>query len=459
MKQITEQHINTISQIGRGKKILFASVPADGHFNPLTGLAVHLKSIGYDVRWYTSKIYFDKLNKLSIPHYPFVKALEATGENLEEVFPERKNFKNKVAKLNFDIINFFLLRSTEYYADISKIHESFPFDLLIADCLFTGVPFVKEKMQIPVISIGIVPLTETSKDLPPSGLGMVPSSSLLGKAKQSALRWVADNILFKKSIKALTRLTAENGLSYEGQNPFDYLVKKTSLLLQSATPGFEYYRSDLGKNIRFIGPLTPHASGGNKKPWFDERLNKFEKVILVTQGTVEKDTEKLLVPTLEAFKGSNVLVVTTTGGSGTKALQQRFPENNIIIEDFIPFTDVMPYADVYVTNGGYGGVMLGIENQLPLVVAGVHEGKNEICARVGYFNLGINLKTENPSPDQVKKAVEEIFSNYAYKENVNRLAEEFTAYNPKEIVSGYAQMMIAANASSIRQKELHEKVF
>ena len=29
---------------------------------------------------------------------------------------------------------------------------------------------------------------------------------------------------------------------------------------------------------------------------------------------------------------------------------------------------------------GYGGVMLGIENQLPLVVAGLHEGKNEINA-------------------------------------------------------------------------------
>ena len=102
----------------------------------------------------------------------------------------------------------------------------------------------------------------------------------------------------------------------------------------------------------------------------------------------------MIVPTLEAFKNSNTLVICTTGGSQTKELRAAYPQANFIIEDFIPFNDVMPYADVYITNGGYGGVMLGVENNLPMVVAGIHEGKNEICARVGFFKLGINLKTE-----------------------------------------------------------------
>ena len=459
MKQLIEQQVKVISQQGKGKRILFASVPADGHFNPLTGIAVHLKSIGYDVRWYTSKTYSDKLNKLNIRHYPFIKALEATGDNMEEIFPERRKYKTTVAKLNFDIINFFLLRSTEYYADIRRIHDLFPFDLMIADCAFSAIPFIKEKMDIPVISIGILPLSETSKDLPPSGLGMVPSSSIMGKVKQAAIRWVADNILFKKSTKQLARITAENGLSYEGQTPFDYLVKKATLFLQSATPGFEYHRSDLGKNIRFVGPLLPNLSQGNQKPWFDERLQKYEKVILVTQGTVEKNVEKLLVPTLEAFKGSDTLVVATTGGSGTKALQERYPQTNIIVEDFIPFADVMPYTDVYITNGGYGGIMLGIKNELPLVVAGIHEGKNEICARVGFFKLGVNLKTEKPSPSQLKKAVEEVFANNCYKKNVSRLAKEFAEYNSNEIISEFAAQEIAAYAAYKSKDELQEKIY
>lgn len=424
----------------KGKKILFASFPADGHFNPLTGLAVYLKWLGCDVRWYTSKKYADKLQRLKIPHLPFKTALDISA--LENTFPERDAIKGQIAKLNFDIIHAFILRGPEYYKDIQDIYESFPFDVMIADSAFTGIPFVTDKMDIPVISIGVFPLTETSKDLPPAGLGLTPSSSLFGKVKQSILRLVSDLILFRVPNKVMRKILTVHGIDPLNTNVFDLIVKKSSLLLQSGTPGFEYYRSDLGKNIRFIGSLLPYQSKKQTIPWSDERLTRFEKIIVVTQGTVEKNIEKILVPTLEAFMDTDVLVIATTGGSGTAELKKRFPQANLIIEDFIPFNDIMPYADVYITNGGYGGVMLGIENGLPLIVAGIHEGKNEINARIGYFELGVNLKTEWPKPEQMKKSIEEVLKNRMYKENVMKLAKEFSAYNPNELCADYIKEVL-----------------
>jgi hypothetical protein len=50
-------------KIKPGTKILFANFPADGHFNPLTTLAMQLKQSGCDIRWYTSSYYSDKLAK------------------------------------------------------------------------------------------------------------------------------------------------------------------------------------------------------------------------------------------------------------------------------------------------------------------------------------------------------------------------------------------------------------
>jgi len=431
------------TKTGNGKKILFATVPFDGHVNPLTGLAVHLKQLGYDVRWYTSEYYTAKMKKLQIPHYTFVNAMDVrSSDDIEEVFPERKKYTGQVAKLNFDIVNVFIQRATEYYADVKEIYKTFPFDLMIADFSFTAIPFVTEKMKIPVITGGIVPLMETSKSLPPSGLGMTPSYSVAGKIKQAALRFFADKILFRKATAALKQMCEENQLSYHGENVFDYLFKRSTLVLQSGTPGFEYYRGDLSSNIRFAGALMPHVFETNQQPWFDDRLNKYERVILLTQGTVERDVEKLLVPTLEAFKNTDVLVVVTTGRSGTAALKERYPFDNIIIEDFIPFGDIMPYTDVYVTNGGYGGVLLGIEHGLPLVVAGVHEGKNEIAARTGYFQLGINLKTETPQVNQVRRAVNEVFANPVYKENVRQLSAEFLQYDAKELGAKYVAALL-----------------
>jgi UDP:flavonoid glycosyltransferase YjiC (YdhE family) len=97
----------------------------------------------------------------------------------------------------------------------------------------------------------------------------------------------------------------------------------------------------------------------------------------------------------------------------------------------------MPYADVYVTNGGYGGVMLGITHQLPIVAAGVHEAKNEITARVGYFKVGIDLKTERPTPGRVRKSVAEVLTDPVYRQNVTRLSEELAQYNANALCAKY----------------------
>ena len=442
MQVVDTFHLETIKNtVKPGAKILFANFPADGHFNPLTGIAVHLKKSGYDVRWYTGSAYTEKIARLGIPYYEFKRALEIRADKIDELLPERKNHKSQVAKLKFDLINVFILRSTEYYDDIREIHESFSFDLVIADVAFSAIPLIKEHMHIPVISIAIVPLPETSKDLAPTGLGLTPSKSFFGKRKQAFLRFFADAVLFKKPNNVFKEILSRYGITAEG-NLFDVNVRKSNLLLQSGTPGFEYYRSDMSRNVRFVGPLLPYSKKKGE-PWYNEKLTRYRKVILVTQGTVEKDVTKIIVPTLEAFKNSEYLVVATTGGSDTKALREKYPQENIIIEDFILFDDVMPYADVYVTNGGYGGVMLGIQNGLPLVVAGVHEGKNEINARIGYFKLGVNLKTERPVPEQIKNAVSEIFSNGGYRKNVFALSKEFSQYNPGELCAYYVEELLA----------------
>lgn len=432
------------------KRVLFANFPADGHFNPLTGLAMQLKEAGFEIAWYSSNTYKKKLDKLQVKHYPFKAAVDVSDNDFDKTFPGRLKCKTQISKLKFDIVHAFILRGPEYYTDIQEIYAEFPFDIMIADIAFTGIPFVKDLMQIPVVSIGIFPLSETSKDLAPSGLAMEPSYTYAGKIKQWMLRTVAARFIFGQPNKVMKAMLNQYNIPHNNESVFDVMVKKSTLVLQSGTPGFEYYRSDLSKNIRFVGPLLPYNSTAETAAWYDKRLVAHEKIVLVTQGTVEKDIEKILVPTLQAFKNTDVLVVATTGGNDTQKLRARFPDQNFIIEDFIPFSQVMPYADVYVTNGGYGGVLLGIENKLPMVVAGVHEGKNEINARVGYFKLGVNLKTESPTPEKIRAAVGEVFTNDLYKQNVDKLAREFSQYDPKKLFAKYLNELLYPEIAKIK---------
>ena len=95
------------------KKILFVTAPADGHFNPLTGLAKHLQSLGYDVRWYTQDSYKERLAKLEIPHYPYMLAPQLNQENFETFFKERDFKKSQVAKFKFDLEHAFIMPATK----------------------------------------------------------------------------------------------------------------------------------------------------------------------------------------------------------------------------------------------------------------------------------------------------------------------------------------------------------
>jgi UDP:flavonoid glycosyltransferase YjiC (YdhE family) len=420
------------------KRILFATMPMDGHLNPLTGLAIHLKNQGHDVRWYTGPSYADKIQKLGIPYYPYQKAQEINQLNLDTALPERQHIKGTVARLRFDISNVFLLRAPEFTADLTAIYQDWPYDLLVCDLLFAGGPFIKQLLNVPVATVGVVPLAETSKGLPPTGLGLVPSNNIFGRMKHSFLRYLTINHLFKPCTDLYNKLLADQGLPPSPDFMFDAFIRQPDVFLQSGTPGFEYTRPAKSGNIRFVGPMLPYSKNV-RNPFQQVALAKqYKRVVLVTQGTVERDPAKIILPTLEAFKDdAQTLVIATTGGSQTTALQARYPQANIIIEDFIDFNSVMPYADVYVTNAGYGGVTMAIQNGLPMVAAGVHEGKNEIAARVGYFKLGVNLKTETPTAVQIRQGVERVLTDLQYKRNVQKLAEEFRQYDANTLCEQY----------------------
>jgi len=426
----------SVQPILKNKKILFATTPAAGHFNPLTGLAKYLSDSGNDVRWYTSIDFKGKLSQMKIPHYPFKNALDINFEDLNSYFPERSKLEKPIDRMNFDMTNLFANRSSEYFLDIREIYQNFQFDVVLCDNTFSAIPILRSELGIPVVVIGVMPLAEESKDLGPYGLGILPPSNSLEKIRNKLMRFVLKNILAKKSIQSFKQVLKQYEIKTTSTPLLNLLVKQSDLFLQIGSPDFEYVRPDLGRNIRFVGALIPfseHRTGF----WFDMRMSQYNKVILVTQGTVEKNLNNLIIPTLEAFKDSEFLIIVTTGGNQTQKLQAEYPMDNVIIADYIPYQYIMPHVHVYVTNGGYGGVIQSLKYKLPIVAAGVFEGKSEICSRIGYFNYGIDLKTETPSADQIKEAVVKIWGNNFYKNNVQKLSANFEAMDSEELSSIY----------------------
>ncbi|WP_336514861.1 glycosyltransferase [Pollutibacter soli] len=426
------------------KRILFATVPADGHFNPLTALAKHLVNEGYEVAWYAHDMYRKNITALGVKHFPFIRPPKFNQENFEFYYPERKKIKGAISKLRFDFQHAYLDTARNYFDDIREIFTAFPFDLVIADIMFSGIPYVKDKMQIPVIAVGIMPIMESSPELAPPGIGLTPAKNIFEKLRNRVLQFFAKKIIYSKLDKICTAQFQEDGIEIPKTSVIDMLYSKPDLVLQSGSLAFEYHRKKFRPTLHFAGQLHPISK---KAPTIDvlkKLKSSYDKLILVTQGTIEKDPEKILVPVLKAFATSRILVVATTGCSKTAGLKARFPQTNFYITDFIPFAQVMPLADLYISNGGFGGVMMSIKYRVPMIVAGIYEGKNEICSRVGYFGAGINLRTERPSAHDILRAANQIFANNSFAENLEKIARDFESFDALQICSSQVSKLIGA---------------
>jgi UDP:flavonoid glycosyltransferase YjiC (YdhE family) len=240
-------------------------------------------------------------------------------------------------------------------------------------------------------------------------------------------------------VKTYNTILASEGLRPIAVAEFlDVSHTSATYYLQSGVPGFDYPRKDLPANVKFVGPLLPYKQGSTLPVELEAKLRGHRSVIVVSQGTVDNtDAEKLFVPALEALKGGSHLVVATTGGKNTEELRRRYPESNVVIEDFIGFDRLFEHTDLFICNGGYGSILLALSKGVPVLSAGVREGKNDINARIAYCGLGIDLKTERPTPAKIANGVARILGDKHFAQNVDRIRAEFEAYRPLDLIDKF----------------------
>jgi UDP:flavonoid glycosyltransferase YjiC (YdhE family) len=250
----------------------------------------------------------------------------------------------------------------------------------------------------------------------------------------------------KGGVKTYNGLLASEGLPpVKVAEWFDLSHRCATYFFQSGVPGFDFPRRDLPGNVKFVGPLLPYRKGRVLPVGLVEKLGEYQTVIVVSQGTVDNtDAEKLFVPALEALKGGSHLVIATTGGKNTEQLRRRYPEANVVVEDFLDFDLLFPQADLFICNGGYGSILLALSNGVPVLSAGVREGKNDINARIDFFGFGVDLKTEHPTPEKIAKGIGRVLGDQRFAQNVERIRKELETYRPLDLIDGF---MVAEDAN------------
>jgi UDP:flavonoid glycosyltransferase YjiC (YdhE family) len=195
--------------------------------------------------------------------------------------------------------------------------------------------------------------------------------------------------------------------------------------LQLTVPDFEFPRRNLPASVNFIGtpPLIPHQAP--LPPWALE-LDGSRKVVLVTQGTLSNfDFGQLVAPALAALADQpDLMVIVTTGGRSFDAIPGVVP-GNARLASYLPFEWMLPKVDVLVTNGGNGTVNLALSQGVPIVTAGLTEDKADVGARVAWSKVGIDLATNNPTPQALHRAVRNVLGDPDYRARASSLAKVY----------------------------------
>jgi UDP:flavonoid glycosyltransferase YjiC (YdhE family) len=290
--------------------------------------------------------------------------------------------------------------------------------------------------------LNVFPLIHPGDDIPPQGIGLLPGKSFISEIKENILRFLLYRIIYRPVQKYCNLIRAQLGLPKYRRFFLREGWEQPDVVLQPTLPDFEYPRTALPPTIHFIGPiLVPPSPHFVPPPWWSLITAGDKRVILINQGTIAKSVENLIQPSIKALENEDVIVIALPVRD--KQLNNLPP--NTFISEFIPFGNILPYVDLVITNGGYGGVQNALAHGIPLIIAGRTEDKMEVSARVEYTKTGINIKTNCPTPEEIHDAFQKIYSNPVYRKNARQFQRESKKYDAPQVAVRLLEEMVCSH--------------
>ena len=301
-------------------------------------------------------------------------------------------------------------------------------------------------------------LHEVMQPLPQIAGATGAASGCIQMAEYAAISREYDRTVNQPVARRLNCLLSDLGVRPLSMTLFDSVVALADAYLQLTVPSFEFPRS-FPPSVHFIGALPIIPNQAPLPSWAHE-LDGSRKVVLVTQGTVANhDFGLLIAPTLAALANEpDLLVVVTAGGRSIDDIPGPIP-GNARLASYLPFEWLLPKVDVLVTNGGYGSVNQALSFGVPLVTAGLTEDKADVNVRVAWSGIGINLATNEPTPQALREAIRTVLDKTTYRSRASSMAEEFKAIDTRsEILRIVGQVSHTADEDSLRRGQAAVKV-
>jgi MGT family glycosyltransferase len=186
---------------------------------------------------------------------------------------------------------------------------------------------------------------------------------------------------------------------------------------------FQPFPDDFDDTCLFVGP-TPTRSLPDPTFPMDRLRDHDGTVVYATLGTVYNTWTHFFRAVIDAFEGSDTLVVIAAGHTDRVREIGTVP-SNVILRPFVPQADVLSNADLIIAHGGMGTVSDAIAYQVPSILTPLAADQFFNAYRLEEFGAGRVISKGHFDSDAVREAATSVLTDDAGRAAVNQLRDSF----------------------------------
>jgi UDP:flavonoid glycosyltransferase YjiC (YdhE family) len=428
--------------------ILISTLPVRGHVIPARSVASKLTKAGH-------KIVF-ALPKKAIPWLELeFECQEMPGEFKYSPTTFRPlsplNSRNRIAhNMAYVLCHWTISQLDAIYKLADRKPPDRP-DIVISDCLHLAPLIVARKLDIRSAVLGVTPYRCLLGGSAPVRSGWKPANNFARTKAYDAINGTI-NWLFRRTRDQLVRrLTpAIDPLDIQSMfhkmSIFNVCKDMGDAFLQCSTPDLEDRPTLLERNgVQFIGPmnsgeLAKHIENANTR---NHSLTS-KRTIFITWGTMQGGPPKDFIHVAKELQQcSGIEVIVSTSESELQTVKSILPADTKVISGDQAYFSALSMADVFVSNGGFGGVKAALTLGIPVVCFGSQDDKPDVCGRVDRSRAGIGFLWQ-PKPEKVVDSILRVLNEPSFKTRAVEISQRLVEYEykpPERLVQAIEKLL------------------
>lgn len=374
-------------------RVLFINIGSEGHINPTIGVVQELISRGEEVVYFCIEAYRERIEQAgavvrTIDDQQFIRAFISGGRQYA-----------------LERVNGLLLTADIVIPSVLEQIKGEQFDYIIHDSMFGCGRMLAQILNLPAIS---------------SCTSFAQSEETFNDGVEQSWSNAAAEVInpIKERFQALTSAVQESyGINV--QSSYEVFCNPAPLTIVYTTREFQPGGAAFDSSYQFVGSSI---SSRLTVQDFDLSAIQGKCPIYISLGTVFNMANDFYNLCFEAFRSTEHTVVMSVGSRTSIADLGEIP-NNFIVRNYVPQTEILQHAKLFITHGGMNSTHEGLYYGVPLVVIPQAADQPIIAGQVANLGAGIQLPMQGLTSHQLQEAVDKVLNDSSYKLASERLSE------------------------------------